>query len=373
VREPGRATSRWSGRRATERDNDRIARDRPRRRPGARGRLAIRIALSVGLLGLLIWQLPEVSWRDLRPGWHGASGLWLTAAVVSTAGAFALSTLRWRAVLRPLHAPPPFGRMLSHFLAGQFVSNVLPTAFGGDVVRIARLGEDVRDVGAAFASVTIERLTGWLVLPLITLATLAGRPELRGLGSATSTAVATAAVTLVALGAILAAAANRRWTEGAIIATGWRRWLAAVHLGIDALRRTPRQIAAVLAAGMAFQLLQCVVVWCLARAIGVEGVGLWAALAFFPAAAVIQNLPIGIGGLGVREGAFVLFFGAVGTPRGQAITLGLAVYLVTVATSALGAPAFALGGGTRRRGPGTLAGSASDPHDPGPSVPSPRP
>ena len=68
-------------------------------------------------------------------------------------------------------------------------------------------------------------------------------------------------------------------------------------------------------------------------------------MAFFPAAAIIQNLPIGLGGLGVRESAFVLFFGSLGATNGQAIGLGLAVYFVTVFSSALGAPFFAAGGG----------------------------
>lgn len=80
------------------------------------------------------------------------------------------------------------------------------------------------------------------------------------------------------------------------------------------------------------------------RGIGVDAVTLGASLAFFPAAAIAQNLPIGIGGLGVREGIFVLFFGPLGATNGQAIGLGLAVYFVTIISSALGAPFFAAGG-----------------------------
>lgn len=57
-----------------------------------------------------------------------------------------------------------------------------------------------------------------------------------------------------------------------------------------------------------------------------------------------QNLPIALGGLGVREAMFVLFFGALGVPDARAIGLGLLVYLVFVAASLAGAPSFALGG-----------------------------
>ena len=58
----------------------------------------------------------------------------------------------------------------------------------------------------------------------------------------------------------------------------------------------------------------------------------------------MQNLPLALGGLGVREAAFVLFFGALGVPDAKAIALGLLIYLVFIAASLAGAPSFAFGG-----------------------------
>ena len=53
---------------------------------------------------------------------------------------------------------------------------------------------------------------------------------------------------------------------------------------------------------------------------------------------------IGISGLGVREGAFVLFLGPLGVQAQEAIALGLLLYLLNLGVSLLGAPAFAFGG-----------------------------
>jgi hypothetical protein len=64
-----------------------------------------------------------------------------------------------------------------------------------------------------------------------------------------------------------------------------------------------------------------------------------------PAVAIAQVLPISLGGLGVREGAFVLFLGPLGVATSQAVALGLLVYGLNLAVSLLGAPAFAVGGG----------------------------
>lgn len=306
----------------------------------------MRLVLSVGMVALLIWRLPDVHWRDLGPSWSPSSAWWLIGAGALFFMAFVLSTVRWQRVLAAMRPAPGFRLMFTHFMAGQFVSNVLPTAFGGDVIRIARLGRDLGgDHPSAFASVTIERMTGWLVMPLISFVTFLSVPRLRDLGHATTLAYTIAAVTLAALVIVLLAASNRRFASMAGAATGWRSFLAAVHIGIDALRRDPRDALGVLVAGSAFQLIQCVAVAMIAIAIGLgDEVTLAVSLAFFPVVAIAQNLPVGIGGLGVRESLFVVFFGAVGAPKGLSITLGLLVYGLTIVTSSVGAPAFVLGG-----------------------------
>ncbi len=55
-------------------------------------------------------------------------------------------------------------------------------------------------------------------------------------------------------------------------------------------------------------------------------VGFTAILAFFPACAIVQTLPVTIGGLGVREGALYVFLHPLGVTTEQAISLGVLVY-----------------------------------------------
>lgn len=300
------------------------------------------------MLLVLVWQLPNVHLEDLDPNWSRWSIVWLLAAVAAKFGAFALSTLRWRTVLATMAEPPPFREMFSHFLSGQFVSMVLPTAFGGDVVRVARLGKDIESNPIAFASVSIDRMTGWLVLPMICLTTFAVQPSFFSLGNATTVALTTSIVTMVFLVLVLVIGANRAFSRDLSTVSGWRRFLVAAHLGLDGLRRHPRQAVEVILVGVAFQSLQCFSVWLAARAIGADAIGLGAVFAFFPPTAILQNLPVGVGGLGVRESAFVLFFGAVGAEQGISITLGLMFYLLTLGTSALGAPSFIFGSHAER-------------------------
>ena len=99
-----------------------------------------------------------------------------------------------------------------------------------------------------------------------------------------------------------------------------------------------------LATGFAYQIVMVVSALMAARALGMPaGVGPTALLAFVPAVLIAQVLPISISGLGVREALFALFLHPLGVPRGQAIALGLLLYLLNLLVSLLGAPAFAMG------------------------------
>lgn len=324
-------------------------------RPGPRWRpVLLRLGVSLGLLAVLFWRLPDVTVADVVPELTGAALAWLAAAVALMLVAYLLQNLRWWAVSRTLGLPSPFMRMLSHLLAAEFVAKALPTSFGGDVVRVVRQGRDTGDYADAFAATGLERLTGWLVLPLISAVALAADPDLLGLGSASTVAIAINVVTVLALVAILWTAGHERGAGRLLGSSGWRRYLAAVHLGIVAFRHRPTRVLEVLGAGLAFQVVQCAAVWATAQALGLDAVSLVAVLAFFPPTAIAQNVPFALSGLGVREAAFVLFFGAVGVADADAIALGLAVYLVFVAASLTGAPSFAFG---RRRDARHDAGS----------------
>jgi len=319
--------------------------DPPRARAGWRPVL-LRLGISLALLAVLVWRLPDVTIAEVVPEITGATVSWLALAVALMLVAYVLQNLRWWSVSRTLGLSSSFHRMLSHLLAAEFVAKALPTSFGGDVVRVVRQGRDTGDYADAFAATGLERLTGWLVLPLISAVALAADPDLLRLGSASTVAVAINVVTVLALVAILWTAGHERGAGRLLGSSGWRRYLAAVHLGIVAFRHRPIRVIEVLGAGIAFQVVQCAAVWTTAQALGLDVISPLAVLAFFPPTAIAQNVPFALSGLGVREAAFVLFFGAVGVADADAIALGLAVYLVFVAASLAGAPSFAFG---RRR------------------------
>jgi glycosyltransferase 2 family protein len=309
--------------------------------------MTLRIGVSVVMLVVLLVRAPDFSWSDLLPRWTVGTLAWLSAAALLTLAGIVLSALRWQKILDAMEIPASLPRLVRHYLAGQFVSNVLPTTIGGDVLRVSRLSRDTGESPGTFASVVLERLTGWLVLPVITIVGFTVNPGLRHLGTATRVALGLAVGTLALLVGVLIAVASKRIGGRFAARDGWRRFAGAVHLGLDRLRQHPSAAARLLGAGFAYQLALVLAAVAAAQALGLRPAGLTALLAFFPAVLIAQVLPISVSGLGVREGAFVLFLGPLGVAQNEAIALGLLLYLLNLGVSLLGAPAFAAGGRAR--------------------------
>ena len=120
-----------------------------------------------------------------------------------------------------------------------------------------------------------------------------------------------------------------------------------MHTGVDQFRRQPAQAIGVLAAGAVYQLAVLVSVFFAVKALDLP-VGFSGVLAFFPAVAILQALPLTLGGLGVREGALVLFLRPMGVSDTDAIALGVLFYALNLVVSLLGAPAFAAGSRRKR-------------------------
>lgn len=313
---------------------------RERRHPWA---LPLRLAMSLAMLAVVWWRFPHVEWGDMFPTWDRTTILWMLAALATTFLGIVLSAVRWSSVLRALGLRDRLRTLVSLYFAGQFVANVLPTTIGGDVLRVSRLSRRNHDPETTFASVALERLTGWLVLPLLTFFGLAINSGLRELGRATVLALVVAVVTLVALVVVLLAADHPRLGGRFGASEGWRRFVDAIHQGVGRLRNEPLAALWVLTAGIVYQVALCVAALMVAAALGFPWLGITALLAFYPAVLILQVLPIGIAGIGVREGAFVLFLVPLGVPAEKAVALGLMLYVLNVIVSLCGAPTFAMG------------------------------
>jgi uncharacterized membrane protein YbhN (UPF0104 family) len=304
----------------------------------ARLLLGFRVAASAGMLALL---LPRIRLASLFPSPQLSTLGWLVGGLALYAVAVVLSTVRWAQVLHALDIPSDLPPLVSHTLAGMFVSNFLPSTVGGDVLRVTRLAAVNGQRHTSVASVVVERLTGFFVLPFISLVALVGNPTLMHFGQASRLTLALALGTLAALVAILVLVASPRVGER-FAGRSWLGFVSAVHLGLARMRRDPSSALGVLVSALAYQLCMVAAAWMAGHAMGIQ-VGWSAMMAFIPIVAIAQVLPISVSGLGLREGALVILLVPLGVSSGQAVAVGLLLYGMNMVVSLLGAPAFAVG------------------------------
>jgi uncharacterized protein (TIRG00374 family) len=305
--------------------------------------LWLRVLVSAVLLAVLISRIhPEDLLPERR---HLSTVAFLAAGLIITGLGIVLSAWRWQRVLDVFGIRVPLRTLTGHYFAGQFVGNVLPSTVGGDVVRVSRTSTVAGSGSVAFAAVVLERLTGFIALPLLVFLGFVIRPSLLDNNSAWI-AIAIAGGTLLLLGVILVVVGHPRLAGRFAERDNWMRFIGAVHIGINRLRHQPRATFGIVGAALIYQLSVVAAVYCAAQALDIS-VPNAAILAFIPAVAMAQTIPLSVSGFGVREGMLVLLLHPLGVSTSSALALGLFWYGMLLVVSLLGAPAFAVGNRAR--------------------------
>jgi glycosyltransferase 2 family protein len=293
-----------------------------------RGVLALRILVSVALLaGVLLYaDVGDVA-QAVRDGHWG----WFVAGLGLMAVAVVVAALRWWLLLDGAGIHVPARHSIRPFAVSSVLNILLPTAVAGDAVRTWVVGrESGRLLGAAAATV-IDKLTALTCLVVLGWAAYVldrdSVPDSVIVAFGWLTAGLVAALALAGLAAAGVRPILHRLPERAavMIRESWRivrGWAGSSKL-----------VASVVVLGLAYQALAVGVLVLVAKTVGVE---LGFALAAVSAAIVLVAtlIPVSVGGLGIREGGFVLLLGQAGIDAADATLLSL-LSAVTVLLSSL--------------------------------------
>jgi glycosyltransferase 2 family protein len=222
------------------------------------------------------------------------------------------------------------------YFVGGFFNVFLPSGFGGDVVRIIELAQDV-PAGLAAGTVIIDRLTGLLMLFALALLALPFRPpdfptEL------TWTIAAVCSFGFVA-GMVLLEGTFLRKLQNllpqSLLSLG-DGFIPKFTSAVDACGW--RAIGAAMGVSVLFNLLQAVWWMTTAWSLGLA-VPYFYFLLVVPLLSLVMLIP-SIGGLGVRELIAPLLFVPAGLAPEQAIALTLLVFALERLSGLLGAPLY---------------------------------
>jgi uncharacterized membrane protein YdjX (TVP38/TMEM64 family)/uncharacterized membrane protein YbhN (UPF0104 family) len=302
------------------------------------GSARFRFGASAVLLTGIAWRLGAgqigAAIRDAEP-------LWLLAAVLTTVGALIVSTWKWHLLLRGVGIDAPFGQLFEAYLIGQFFNNVLPSNVGGDVARAHLVGKATGRMAIVAGTIVGERLIAGLALVATSLAALASSPWLLGpVGSA----LAVTAIAFVSMSLACASPAVRARAVRALGTEGRRGAVSRAIEGVGATLARPSIVVPVFGLSMVFQALVIAVAWFGFKAVRAD-IPIDATVALIPVISALQLVPVSVGGLGVREGAYaVLFAACCGTPAPVAVAASLVFAGVVGFVSIAGGVRFAVSG-----------------------------
>jgi glycosyltransferase 2 family protein len=304
------------------------------------GGLLLRVVVSVLLLGVVLAYVDVAEMaRTVRDG----EWAWFLVAVAVMSAAAVVGALRWRVFLLGAEIPVSRLRASRVFAASLVLNNVLPTSVGGDALRAWLVGRDTgRLLGAATATI-VDKVTALLCLFALGWLLLAVDGS-----SVPSSVVGVFAWVTVGLVVAVAAAALVAAGVGPVLHRVPERFAGAVReiwATVRVWAGSGRLVAAVTGLGLMYQVLAVLALVAVAKTVGVE---LSFALAAVSAAIVLVAMlvPVSIGGLGVREGGFVLLLGQADVDGAQATLVSLlgagAVVLGSAAVVGLAAAIEAL-------------------------------
>lgn len=282
-----------------------------------RGPLLLRILVSVALLAAVLAyaNLGEVASavRDGQWGWFALSlGVMCVATII---GAF-----RWWLFLRSAEIDVTPRRAVQTFGASLFLNVVLPTSVGGDAARAWVVGrESGRLIRAATATI-VDKATAVGCLFIVAWAVLVfDRDQVPGSVLAILFWVTVGLAAASAIGVAVAAGVRPvvRRLPDRLAGT-----ISEVWLTIRVWIRSAKLIVRVVGLGIVYQVLALLSLVLVAWTVGVE-LSYPLAAAVAPIVIVATMMPISVGGLGVREGAFVLLLGEAGISGADATVVSL--------------------------------------------------
>jgi uncharacterized protein (TIRG00374 family) len=279
------------------------------------------VLLSLALLGLLAWLFRSklgASWRLIRSAQAGALALaafWYVAFIV-------ISSWRWQVLLHARGLRFGVFYLARVFTISLFFCKLLPTSIGGDVMRIAYTAPKERTADA-FSATLLDRLIGFTSLMFLAVVVAIGLFATSAQSRALELAVfgiafrgpgilvlLCAGLTLLVLVTLTFFSdtghrlVNRIFGRIRLLRLGER--LDRAYDAVKQYRHSRSELLLSFVAGMGVQATLSLSWFNVARAIG-GTVPLVYYFVFIPLLNIVVNIPT-IGGLGVREWAFVLFF-----------------------------------------------------------------
>jgi hypothetical protein len=258
---------------------------------------------------------------------------------------FFVLALRWWMLLRGHGFQARLGQIFFVTYAGQFFNNFLPGSVGGDLTKaiLAASGEDRK--AAVAGTVILDRLIGLGVMIVLGAACLT--PYVGQFPNKNLAYLVYGMLGAMVVGYLLYFSPLGR---GLVARLPFKKTIAELDEVFRSAREKKALVAKAAGLSLIAQATGILVIYGLARAMGIPGIGLWMFFIFEPIIFIVTALPISVGGWGVQEFVYKETFSTFGgIDPNHAIALSVLYKLTLILASIPGGMLFAMGATQRRR------------------------
>jgi hypothetical protein len=302
-------------------------------------RRAVRVVATLVVTGLatgyVVWKIDVGEAARLVAD---ANVLALLGAVALTLATVPAMAWRWQRLLAARGIRDRLRWLTRAYLVSYAAGQVLPTAIGGDAMRIYEGSRRHPGRTADIAgSVLLERAVGGaatLALAAVGFALALGRYDV---GAYLWLEGAFVVGTVLLAFVFFSRRARRPLARAAPLLRRLRveRPLRAFYEAVHAYRAHGRTLALVCSVTLGLQALRVLAIWLSGRAAGVE-LSPRVYYVMGPLLFLVMLVPFTVNGLAVREAFFVSFLGTVGVDADAAFATGFLFFLVTIAVAVPG-------------------------------------
>lgn len=304
--------------------------------------LLFRILVSVVLL-VFLFRFNNIDLNVLINDLRGANKLFLGIGFMIFPLTYILGFLRWQMLTQAVQIEIPLRKLISSFCGGIFFSIFLPSTIGGDLVRTADTVAHTSKAKQVIATVFLDRLSGYIGLVLVII------PAILLGGSLINDKVVffSVAIIVIILAVLLLLLFNTfiydRITRFLSVpkAGKVREMIKDMHREIHIFRQHKKMIILNLVLSFVIQVIFPISVYFIGLALGIKISPVYF-LIFLPIISAVTLLPIAIGGLGLREGLFVVYFAKVGVIKQLALVMSLLSFSFIVFYGAIGGVIYVL-------------------------------
>ena len=312
----------------------------PKRSPSRVNKRFLRLSGTLVVTGLclayLIWKI-DLS-KTLHILAHANFGYFLGAVAIMVLSVWPMAW-RWQRLLVARGIHDRLSWLVRAYFVAYTAGQVLPTAVGGDAVRIYETARRHPTRGGAVAgSVLLERALGGaatLALAAVGFALALGHYDV---GAYLWIEGAFVLGTLVLAVALFSRRMRPLLARTAPLLRKVRleRPIRSVYEGIHAYRDHPGLLFGVFALTLAVQTVRVLAIWLSGKAVGVD-LSPRPYYVMGPLLFLVLLMPISVNGIAVRESIFVSFLGNLGVDADKAFATGFLFFVVTLALSLPGA------------------------------------